>query len=90
VRVIGLHHVSINVREVPRAMSSCREMMGFSVRSDRAAFNFDGAWLDAGSLQRHLPDQPFPGAVGQHFAVQVEDIDAAVAELLGVGSAKPV
>ena len=62
-------------------MASYRDVMGLSVHGDRAVLNFDGAWLEVGSLQLQLLDKPVPGAVGQHFAVQVDDIDAAVAEL---------
>lgn len=86
-RVVGLHHVSINVGDVPQAVAFYRDVLGFPVRSDRAAFSFDGAWLDVGDRQLHLLDKPVPEAVGQHFAVQVEDIDAAVAELRARGIA---
>ncbi len=91
-RVLGLHHVSINVRDVAEAVDFYRDVMGFPVRSDRAAFSFDGAWLDVGDRQLHLLDKPVPEAVGQHFALRVEDIDAAVAELRerGVAVSDPV
>jgi catechol 2,3-dioxygenase-like lactoylglutathione lyase family enzyme len=84
-RVIGLHHVSINVCNVGEAVAFYRDVLGFGVRSDRPDFSFDGAWLDVGPQQVHLLDKPVPDSLGQHFAVGVTDLDAAVAELRARG-----
>ena len=48
-------------------------------------FSFAGAWLDAGSQQVHLIHGEPPGDRGQHFAFDVADLDAFVAELRGRG-----
>jgi catechol 2,3-dioxygenase-like lactoylglutathione lyase family enzyme len=81
----AVHHVSINVRDVPAAESFYVERLGLKRRADRPDFGFPGAWLDAGGQQVHLIEGEPPAAVGQHFAIQVEDLDAAIAELRDAG-----
>ena len=61
------------------------EVLGGSVRPDRPDFGFGGAWIDLGASQVHLLEAGPPPVLGQHFAVAVEDLDAAVAELRGKG-----
>jgi len=78
---LGLHHVSINVADVGDAVRFYTDTLGFRVRGDRPDFGFGGAWLDAGNQQLHLIEGKPPDALGQHFAVQVADIEATVAEL---------
>jgi len=91
---LAVHHVSINVRDVDEAASFYVDRLGLTRRSDRPDFGFDGAWLDAGGQQVHLIAGQAPPAVGQHFALQVEDLDAAIAELrakgIDVSDASPV
>jgi glyoxylase I family protein len=84
-RPAGLHHVSINVDDVPAARDFYIGVLGLSERADRPAFSFDGAWLDAGNQQVHLIEADVPPSMGQHFALAVTDLDAAVAELRGRG-----
>jgi glyoxylase I family protein len=81
----GLHHVSLNVRDVPAALDFYTRVLGLTERSDRPDFSFDGAWLDAGGQQIHLIDADVPPSLGQHFALAVSDLDAVVAELRGQG-----
>jgi glyoxylase I family protein len=81
----GLHHVSLNVRDVPAALDFYTRVLGLTERSDRPDFSFDGAWLDAGGQQIHLIDADVPPSIGQHFALAVSDLDAVVAELRGQG-----
>lgn len=81
----GLHHVSLNVRDVPAALDFYTRVLGLTQRSDRPDFSFDGAWLDAGAQQIHLIDADVPASLGQHFALAVSDLDAVVAELRGQG-----
>src|SRR3954464_12040557 len=78
---LAVHHVSINVRDVEEAARFYVSRLGLVRRDDRPDFGFAGAWLDAGGQQVHLIDAAPPPAVGQHFALQVADIDVAVAEL---------
>ena len=86
-RPAGLHHVSINVGDVPAALDFYTRLLGLSERTDRPDFSFDGAWLDAGNQQVHLIEADVPPSFGQHFALAVTDLDAAVAELRGQGVA---
>ena len=91
---LAVHHVSINVRDVEEAAGFYVSRLGLVRRDDRPDFGFAGAWLDAGGQQVHLIEGDPPAAVGQHFALQVEDLDAAIADLRGqvvqVGDASPV
>jgi catechol 2,3-dioxygenase-like lactoylglutathione lyase family enzyme len=82
---IGVHHVSLNVRDVDEAARFYVERLGLARREDRPDFGFPGAWLDAGSQQVHLIEADPPATLGQHFAIQVADLDAAIAELRGQG-----
>jgi glyoxylase I family protein len=84
---VGVHHVSINVRDVDEALRFYVDRLGLVLRGDRPDFGFAGAWLDAGGQQVHLIEGEPPAAVGQHFAVQVHEIDAAIAELRAQGVA---
>ena len=84
-RLDGLHHVSLNVRDVPAALDFYTRVLGLTQRTDRPGFSFAGAWLDAGRQQIHLIDADVPPSLGQHFALAVSDLDAAVAELRARG-----
>jgi len=91
-RPAGLHHVSINVDNVPAARDFYVRVLGLTERPDRPDFSFDGAWLDAGDQQVHLIEADVPPPLGQHFALAVTNLDAAVADLraLGVPVTEPV
>lgn len=84
-RPLGVHHVSINVDDVAAAVRFYTEVLGLALRGDRPDFGFDGAWLDAGDQQVHLIAARTPPNVGQHFAVLVDDLDAAVADVRSKG-----
>jgi glyoxylase I family protein len=84
-RAIAVHHVSINVRDVDEATRFYVERLGLVRRADRPDFGFGGAWLDAGSQQVHLIEAEPPAAVGQHFALEVSDLDNAIAQLRARG-----
>lgn len=91
---LGVHHVSINVEDVDAALAFYTNVLGLTVRPDRPDFGFPGAWLDAGGQQVHLIGASTPPAKGQHFAIRVEDLGTAVAELrsrgVAVSDARPV
>ena len=91
-RPAGLHHVSINVSNVPMALDFYTRVLGLTERADRPDFSFGGAWLDAGGQQVHLIEADVPPSLGQHFALAVTDLDAAVAELRtrGLAGTDPV
>ena len=82
-RALGVHHVSVNVSDVDAALTFYVDVLGLSQRADRPNFGFGGAWLDVGHQQIHLIEAPVPDDRGQHLALQVDDLDAAVAELRG-------
>jgi glyoxylase I family protein len=84
-RPAGLHHVSINVRDVPAALDFYTRVLGLTERPDRPDFSFGGSWLDAGGQQVHLVEADVPPSFGQHFALAVTDLDATVTELRGQG-----
>ena len=84
-QVLGVHHVSINVDDVAAAAAFYVERLGLSQRTDRPDFGFGGAWLDVGAQQVHLIEAPPPGDRGQHFALQVADLDATIEELRATG-----
>ena len=78
---LAVHHVSINVADVPAALDFYTGVLGLTVRDDRPDFGFGGAWLDAGGQQLHLLESDSRPAPGQHFAILVEDLAATVQEL---------
>jgi catechol 2,3-dioxygenase-like lactoylglutathione lyase family enzyme len=85
--VRDLHHVSINVADVERAAAFYVDVLGME-RLPRPSFGFAGAWLGLdGGRQVHLIEAAVPDDLGQHFAFQVDDIDAAVDALRAAGIA---
>ena len=78
---LGVHHVSINVRDAAESVEFYTSVLGLAARDDRPDFPFGGAWLDIGGQQVHLIEGEVPNGCGQHFAIRVADLDAAVAEL---------
>ncbi len=86
-RPLAVHHVSVNVSDVAAAVAFYTGVLGGTLRDDRPDFGFGGAWIDLGASQVHLLEAAPPAVLGQHFAVRVDDLDAAVAELRGRGVA---
>jgi catechol 2,3-dioxygenase-like lactoylglutathione lyase family enzyme len=80
----GIHHVSICVQDCAEALAFYRDALGFT-ELPRPGFGFGGAWLDAGGQQLHLMEDPEPKTGSHHFAVRVDDLDAAVADLRARG-----
>ncbi len=85
VKLVGVHHVSVNVDDVDSALAFYVGTLGLVVRSDRPDLGFAGAWLNAGDQQVHLMDASVPTDQGQHFALRVDDLDATIGELRGEG-----
>jgi catechol 2,3-dioxygenase-like lactoylglutathione lyase family enzyme len=83
VKPAGVHHVAICVPDAEKALGFYRDQLGMT-QLPRPDFG-PGYWLDAGGQQVHLMevDAPPPGA--NHFAIRVDDIDAAVADLQAAG-----
>ncbi len=89
---LAIHHVAINVQDVPESVAFYTDVLGGVLRADRPDFGIGGAWIDFGAQQVHLLEAPVPRNLGQHFAIRVGDLDATVAELRtkGVDIADPV
>jgi glyoxylase I family protein len=84
VRPAGIHHVAICVGDVDAAREWYCGMLGFSVapRPDELG---PGYWLEAGGQQVHLMQVDGAPPPLNHFAVRVDDVDAAAAELRARG-----
>lgn len=83
--VAGIHHVSLNVSDVDRAVAFYVGLLGLRVL-DRPDFSFAGAWLAApDGRQIHLIHADVPDDRGQHMAFGVDDLDAAVDHLRDAG-----
>ena len=80
---LGVHHVSINVRDTAESVAFYTDVLGLATRTDRPDFAIGGAWLDLGDQQVHLIEADVPDNCGQHFAIRVADLDEAIAELRG-------
>ncbi len=81
----GVHHVSINVDDVEAAGRFYVDALGMQ-RLSRPDFGFPGIWLQCGGQQVHL--MQVDGHVapqGQHFAIQVDDVDEAIRSLRDKG-----
>ena len=83
---VAIHHVSVNVSDVEACVTFYTELLGGSLRDDRPDFSFGGAWIDLGPNQVHLIEGRVPESLGQHFAVQVRDLDETVSELRSKGA----
>jgi glyoxylase I family protein len=84
-KTAGVHHVAINVHELEPALDFYINQLGFTTL-DRPDFGFKGAWIEAGASQIHLMEVPEANIDrGQHLALQVEDLAAAVSELEAAG-----
>ena len=81
----GVHHVSINVANLDRAVEFYTKTLGLTLRTDRPALRVEGVWLDIGPQQVHLIVGDVPTHNGQHFAIAVDDLDASLAELRETG-----
>ncbi len=89
---LAIHHVALNVPDVDQGVAFYTEVLGGVMRSDRPDLGIAGAWIDFGAQQLHLIEAPVPRNLGQHFAIQVADLEATVLELRrkGVEVADPV
>lgn len=82
--VVGVHHVSIGVSDVDAAVEFYG-WLGLTLLP-RPDFGFPGAWLQAGGQQVHLiGTDVVPPGIENHYAFQVEDLDACVVELAAHG-----
>ena len=80
-----IQHVALNVTDLAAARRFYLDDLGLS-EIDRPDFGVPGLWMACGDTQVHLVevDDNRPAA-GQHFAFEVADMDATVADLRAKG-----
>lgn len=81
VKPLAVHHVSVNVADAAEGIAFYTDVLGGTLRTDRPDLGIAGAWIDLGATQVHLIETRVPPNLGQHFAILVDDLDGAVAEL---------
>ncbi len=83
-KVNGLNHVALRCTDLDRTRKFFAETLGLE-EITRPAFNFPGAWFAAGRQEIHLivgvPDTRRQGAGGDHFSLEIDDMDEAVARM---------
>ena len=81
----GIHHVSINVKDVDAAVDFYVNVLNLK-RKDRPDLGFPGAWLQAGEQEIHLLGIDSGAPVKeQHFAFAVANADAVHKMLVDSG-----
>ncbi|HEX6351351.1 VOC family protein [Actinophytocola sp.] len=85
-RPLAIHHVTLAVADVEQAVDFYTRVVGLRLRTDRPATAAAGAWLDVGGQQVHLVHADPPPDRGQHMALLVPDLDAAVHALRAAGA----
>jgi catechol 2,3-dioxygenase-like lactoylglutathione lyase family enzyme len=75
----GVHHVAICVADAQKGLAFYRDVLGMTQlpRPDLGP----GYWLDAGGQQVHLMESDTQPLGANHFAIRVDDIDAAISDL---------
>ena len=76
--------MSICVRDVDEAVAFYTDVLGLTIAPRPDALG-DGKWLDAGGGQVHLLASDEPRSQRDHFALQVDDVDACVSDIEGKG-----
>lgn len=81
----GIVHVALPVTDLAATHRFYVEVLGLS-EAARPAFAFPGYWFEVGGQQIHVfeGEGTTPGAV-QHFAIQVDDVEAVAHHLEGAG-----
>lgn len=83
----GIHHVSINVKDVDQAVDFYVGVLNLELMA-RPNLGFPGAWISAGAQEIHLLEIDSGAPVKeQHFAFAVADADAIHASLRDLGYA---
>ena len=62
-RFKGLHHASVVVADLQRALAFYRGLLGLEVDESRPDLGYTGAWLNVGEQQVHLLQLPNPDPV---------------------------
>lgn len=84
----GIHHVSILVSDMERAVAWYRQALGLQEVKRPSNFVTPVRWFELGEQQIHLIPSDEPDHVSpRHFALHVDDCDAARETLAGRGVA---
>lgn len=80
--ILGVHHVAIQVDDLDAARRFYGEVMGLPEIIDRPDFDVAGAWFQLGAHELHLGvEDGHTASERQHFAIEVSDLDVAVAAI---------
>ena len=94
ITIQALHHVSVLVANIDRALGFYRDVLGLVVDPSRPDLGFRGAWLTAGAANIHLLELPNPDPVNgrpahggrdRHMALAVRNLDIAKSALDAAG-----
>ena len=80
---VGIHHVNLMFDDIDAAREFYAGVMGFD-EIERPDFGFPGLWFQMGAQQLHMQPGKAPDSF-QHFALEVDDMDAALAHLKARG-----
>ena len=91
-KISFLHHVSLATADAGRSTKFYQDMFGAELLT-RPPFNFSGAWFGLGPTQIHLVENangtmrksPRIDTGDTHFAIRVDDFEAALRHLLAKG-----
>lgn len=81
---LGLHHASLLITDLERALAFYRDVLGMSVSEARPDLGYPGVWLETGNQQVHLlrlPNmdpvigRPVHGGRDRHVALLIRDLD---------------
>ena len=76
---VGIHHVNLMFDDIDAAREFYARRLGFD-EIERPDFGFPGLWFQMGAQQLHMQPGHAPDTF-QHFALEVDDIDAVLEEL---------
>jgi catechol 2,3-dioxygenase-like lactoylglutathione lyase family enzyme len=79
VKAVGIHHVNLMFEDIEVAREFYGETLGFE-ELPRPDFGFPGLWFQMGAHQLHMQPGSAPDSF-QHFALQVDDLDAVLEDL---------
>jgi glyoxylase I family protein len=81
----GVHHVALTVDDLGAARRFYGGQLGLE-EIERPDFGVPGAWYGLGAQQVHIVELPTHRPTDpSHFAIQVDDLDAVVADLEAKG-----
>lgn len=85
-KLTGIHHVSILVSDMERSVAWYRDRLGLEEVQRPSNFVTPVRWFELGEQQLHLIPNEEPDVVSpRHFAVHVDDCQAAREALAGRG-----